>query len=491
MLTPRQPGSRGQRRGAVRFDQPSTDGLARRALLSLIGLSANGSARLITAVLIGRLGGPGLLGATQSAMSLAQLLALAWPSSAGSAASRFVAGARGRGNVSEAAAVASFLLKRIAIVGVSLGVIGVMLWWGLGFGSLYGGLIVAALTIAYSFYSVARGVQLGAGQVRRSATLDVVGAGVAVIGVGSLLLVGVRSLILLLPLATSYLLYALFTRIPRAAPRLDRSVRREISLFVVLGIVGTIASAGFLQLSVLVIRASGGRELAGQYAAALALATPLSMLAASVSLSLFPMLAEAAARGDIAAVRDQTTRSTASLTALMLCFIGPVALMGKPLVVLLWGEEFLVAGEMVALLLVAVLLNTVSVPSVNALTSGSSNGMAISAATSVTGLLVGCAAWVVLVPSSPVVGVPIGYLVGVFVISSTPVVIVWRRDQHVWSHLWGRFAIGLIALGAALTWQNRVVMSPAQSLGLAAGFLLLWFVISRSDVVIAVRSLGR
>jgi putative peptidoglycan lipid II flippase len=457
----------------------------------MLGVAVNGGSRLVTAVLIGRLGGPSLLGVTQTAISLSLLLALAWPTSAGSAASRFVAGARGRGDTAGAGAVAAYLLRRNLFVSLCLALVGAASWWALDIGAIGGALVVATLTIAYASYSVARGVQLGAGQVRRSAILDVTSACLGVVGVAVLLLLGARSIWLLVPIALSYMLYSLCSRPPRVADALAGRERRNVATFIWLGVLGTIASAGFLQAAVLVARLWGGQAFAGQYAAALVLATPLSMLAAAVSLSLFPMLAEAAARGDLAGAKDQTTKATASLIAIMLCLVGPVALASGPLVSLVWGDNFDVAGEILPYLVVAVLLNTVSVPSVNALTSGSNRGMAMSAAASFAGLTTGLVTWLLLVPESFRVGVPVGYLLGVVVISVTPVTIVWRSHGHAWLRMWGRFVAGLLLLVSALAWQGVAKPSTIVSVSLAAGFLCLWISICRSDLLQALRSVRR
>lgn len=475
--------------GRLRLDQVADRGLVRRAGLSMLGMAANGGSRLLTAILIGRLGGPSLLGVTQTANSLSQLLALAWPTSAGSAASRFVAGARGRGDMAGAGAVATYLLRRNVFVSLGLALVGAASWWLLDIGPRVGALVVAALTIAYASYSVARGVQLGAGQVRRAALLDVTSASLGVVGVAVLLLLGVRSVWLLVPIAVSYVLYSLFTRPPLAEGVLVGLERRKVTTFVWLGVLGTIASAGFLQAAVLVARMWGGHAFAGQYAAALALATPLSMLAAAVSLSLFPMLAEAASRGDLAGVRTQTTKATAFLIAIMLSLVGPVALVSGPLVAAVWGDSFGIAGKMLPYLLAAVLLNTVSVPSVNALTSGSNRGMAVSAAASFAGLTTGLVSWLLLVPESLQVGVPLGYLLGVVVISVTPVIVVWRRDEHAWLRMWSRFAAGLTILMIGLAWESVADVSAATSLSLAATFLCLWLVMCRSDLLHALQSL--
>lgn len=477
--------------GRLRLDQPADEGLARRAGLSMLGIAATGTSRFVIAVLIGRIGGPSLLGATQSAVSMAQVLALLWPTPAGSAAAKHVAAARGRDDPVSAAAVASYLLRRALATSAVLGLVGALLWWTLDFGALEGAVLVAGLTVAYAAYSLARGIQLGAGQVRRAAILDGIGAGLGVVGVALLLLAGVRSMLLLAPVALSYLLYAFLTRPPNTDLELSPGRRREISTFVWLGVIGTLASTGFLQSAVLVARIWGGQEYAGQYAAALALATPLVMLASSVSLSLFPMLAESAARGDLASVKGQTTRASAALIAIMLSVVGPVALACGPIVAVVWGPEFSDATEIVPFLFVAVLLVTVSVPSVNALTSGSNRGMAISASTSLAGLLVGCLAWVVLIPVSPELGVPAGYLIGVLVMSTTPVAVVWHRDRHAWFGMWARFTGALAVLASLLVWEALADVPTATSLGLSVSYLVLWLLVSRRDVSSAVRSVRR
>ena len=100
------------------LDAPSTHSMARRGAMSVLGVGWQGLVRFITNALVGRVGGPAVLGVVGSAISAAQLSTLAWPTSAGAAASKFVARARGAGDQAQAAAVAAHLARRtVAISG--------------------------------------------------------------------------------------------------------------------------------------------------------------------------------------------------------------------------------------------------------------------------------------------------------------------------------------------------------------------------------------
>ena len=156
----------------------------------------------------GRLGGAALLGVVNSAISTAMLLALLWPTSSGSAASKFVARARGAERWEEVAAVAAHLGRRTMWVTVLLALLGVLAWVMVGHGDLTGGLCVGALVLGYSGYSFVRGVQFGAGQVQRATVWDVLSSAVGLVGLLTALVVGARGPALLLPLAAGYSLYA-------------------------------------------------------------------------------------------------------------------------------------------------------------------------------------------------------------------------------------------------------------------------------------------
>ena len=130
--------------------------------------------------------------------------------------------------------------------------------------------------------------------------------------------------------------------------------------FVLLGVVGTLASAGFLQLSNVLARAANSPHDAGLYAAALSLATPASLLSRSFSLVLFPSMSEAHGRDDQASLRAQTDLGTRALVLVMVGAFGvdrapePAAAAAA-----LQRRSSEAAGVVLPIMLVAVLLGTV------------------------------------------------------------------------------------------------------------------------------------
>ena len=100
--------------------------------------------------------------------------------------------------------------------------------------------------------------------------------------------------------------------------------------FVLLAVVGTLASAGFLQLSNVLARAANSPHDAGLYAAALSLATPASLLSRSFGLVLFPSMSEAHGREDRASLRAQTDLGTRALVLVMVGVFGVIVMLSRP-----------------------------------------------------------------------------------------------------------------------------------------------------------------
>lgn len=467
--------------------------MAKRGALSTVGVVTQGAVRFLTSIFVGRIGGPLVLGSFASAVSTAQLSTLLWPSSAGSAASKFVARARGRKDSLEASAVAVHLAKRTLQATVLLSVVAAAVWIWILHGHIGGATTVATLVVGYSVYNFTRGLQFGAGKVARATSWDVISSALGLAGVLGLLIAGVRGLSLLLPLAAAYSLYGIAGWPWRSKGQPTRRLRREIDAFVALGVVGTVASAGFLQLSMIVARLSHGSASAGQYAAALTLATPPSLLAGSFSLVLFPSMAEAWGRSDLAAFREQTDRATRLLVLVMLSLFGTLILCSTLAVNLIWGAKFANASEIVPFLMLAAMINTLGVACTNALTTRSQKGMLMSALSSLTGMAVGVVAWGILTPTMGVTGVAIGYLIGTLVIAGVPIAIVWRRDGHHWTRLW-LLALTAVLLVVSLLWvERKLALNVWVEPWFALIFLCGWLFVMRPDVAkaLTLMNIGR
>lgn len=465
----------------LRLDAPAHGTALSRGALSTIGLVLQGLLRFAISLLVGRLAGQVALGVVQSAISTGSLLALLWPTSTGAAASKYLARARGAQDQDELRAVAAHLRRRTLQCSVLLGLAAVVVWTVIDHGTVASAVPVGIFTAAYSGYSFTRGVQFGAGQVARATTWDLVSVVVGVVAVALALTMGAEGTVLTLPLSLAYAAYTAACWPYAAARRPVRSLRRELDRFVLLGAVGTVSSAGLLQLSMIVAKGVGGSAQAGQYAAAFAIATPASMLATSLGLVLFPSLAEALGRGDHAMFRRQTDEATRILVLVMVTVFGAMALCSRFIVALVWGSDYAAAAGPFPILALALLATNVAIASVNALVTGHHRGLTVTTAASVAGLLVGGVAWWVLTPSLGIVGVALGYLCGTLVIGSMPLAAIWRLDHHRWGWLAARLAAGLAAMGALFFGLRAAGLGPAWEPVATVVFWLLWWSLSWSD----------
>jgi putative peptidoglycan lipid II flippase len=466
----------------VRLDDPTRTSVARGGVYSMVGLSAQGILRFATSFLIGHLAGKSELGIVASAIATSLTLALLWPTSAGSGASKFLARARGAGNADETGVVAAHLRTRTVQSAAVLALATRPIWIVIDHGSWSDAVSVAALTLAYSGYSFTRGIQFGAGQIQRATCWDVTTVVLGLAGLAAMLVAGVRGSTLVLPLVLTYGIYTLAGWPYAARGRATGERRRELDVFVTLAAIGSLASAGFLQLSQIVAKLVGGNANAGQYAAALSLATPASLLAGSLSLVLLPSLSEAWGRNDHVAFRAQTNQAMHGLAVVMVAVFGTIGLCSRLIVGVIWGARFAGAEDVLPILVVAVLATNLGLASVNALTTRSQWGVAVTTVSSIVGMAVGAAFWFTVAPGLGLTGVALGYLCGTVVIAGIPVGVVWRRDGHRWSPVFARVLTGL-AVGAALVVLEHAAHLPLPvDLACAAVFLAVWWALNRADV---------
>ena len=366
--------------------------LGRRGATSFIGLTFQGLLRLAVNVLIGRWAGAAVLGVVAAGQATAQFLILLWPTTSGQAASRFLARARGRGDADEIDAVAHHLGRAFVVATLVLAALSVPVSLARGV-SPTGTACVAALLVGLAGQQYTRGVHYGVGAVTRVVALDIGFSLLGLAGVAAALLAGVRDLRLLLPLALAFWLLtaACWPRGGRPATTTP-GLAREINTFVFFGSLGTLASAGLVQLSVLVASRLGDTD-AGTYSAASNLAIPLTLLSGSLSLVLYPSMAEAFGRGDEAAVRSQLDRGVRGLVFLVVPIVAAAALFAPEIVALLYGPGFDASAGLLVVLLLAVLVSMVAVPCVNATTSGHARGIVEMSLASLAGLAVAALTW--------------------------------------------------------------------------------------------------
>src|SRR5688572_2786211 len=248
--------------------------LRSRAAFSTYATAVQGLARLLYGVLVGHLGSRELLGQTNTSLSLSVLSSQVWAAPAAAAGTRFVAARATLSDPEGAATVARHIATRTAMVSmvVPTGIaLAGSLWLGFSPAHTIGTVLLA---FAYSLYCTTRGIAFGALHFRHVAVWDTVSGALALVAVVVVLALDLTWLVLL-PLTLGYALFAAVSWPHRAAGRVDRDLRRQIDQFVLFGALSNVASGGLLQLSQIAAHSYAGPAAAGDYAAAMTLATPV------------------------------------------------------------------------------------------------------------------------------------------------------------------------------------------------------------------------
>jgi putative peptidoglycan lipid II flippase len=466
-----------------------------RAMLSTVGVTVQGVVRFAYSVLIARTAGPAVLAPVNAAISTALFASLLWPTATAQAASAFIARGRGAGDAGQTRAVATLLGRWTLLSSVLLGALTGLVWAQRPDADAVTVVTVGALVVAYSGYGLARAVAFGAGQVRRATGWDVLAAVVSLGGLVAVLAGGLRAW-LLAPLVLGYGVYAVanWPRRPRAErTTVEPLLRAEVRHFVVLGVLGTLAVGGLLQLTMVVAERADTPVRAGQYAAVLTLATPASLLARSLSLVLLPAIAESRGRGEQDGARRATDLVTRALLAVSVAGFGAVALAADLLVPLLFGPGFGLAVELLPPMLLAVFCSTAAVGPVSSLLAAGRGGVRVVNGVNVTGFVLGCLLWVALVPAHGVDGVVWGYLGGAVVMGAVPYLTVWRGEGHRWGGLTARLVLAVLLVVAGLAVRPALAgtLGAAAGVVLAVAFVAVWALVARRDLALVLRAARR
>lgn len=463
--------------GSVDLQDKTEHSAVRRGALATASVGIQGSIRFFYSVIIGQLLGPAMLAVTNSAISLAQLATLVWPTGSGTAATKFIARARGAEDGALIWQTSHYLARTVLLSSIALAVpSAAFAYFVLAPGDVWLALQVAALAIALSCYNFVRGAYFAASLLPRVVVWDVLSL---VIGIGLLFCVIVLdwSSLLLAPLTLSYGIYAIVgwprTK-ARAGGTLARELRSEITRFVAWSSLLALATSGFLQLTMVIAQTTTSPTEAGLYAAALSIATPAAMLGSALSMSLFPSMAQASGRGDERALRRQGDLATRGLIVVLGAIFGSIALLAAPLIAILFGSRYADAAPLLLILLAASLSLTLNVAAVALLQAGHARTVRLPALTSLSGLVVGLSAMLVFVPLYSVTGVALAYLAGTLVAGFGPILIVWRRFRMHWLWLWTRFTIGMIVAAALAVWGLTASWSLPGMIAATIGFLALW-----------------
>lgn len=376
-----------------------------QSVLSTAGVLSQGLARFGYSILIARFVGASELAVVNTLISLSIILSLLWPTAAGNAAGAFLARARARD--ASTAPVLRALWRSFAVSAVILVVLGVpiaLIATGADGGRLAA---FAALTVAWSAYIMTRGIRMGLGQVAETAVWDTISAVISLALLAAVIAAGADPL-LLWPLAIGYLVFVVAalpgmrsstrTSDPTAPPAASRIAAAPEGLwrFIATNSVALLATNGLLQFAMVFAYANADPVQAGMFAAAMALATPASMLAQAVSQVLIPRFAFWL-HEDPAAARRRYGLVLLVLVGVLVVAFGLVAVLAGWLVPFVYGGGYEGSVQVLRILLVGAFLFSVGIIASSFLITSWRTGLATASA--VVGTAIGVVLMYALLPA--------------------------------------------------------------------------------------------
>lgn len=456
---------------------------------SMVGIAALGLTRLIYTALVGRTGDPTRLAEVNAQVSLAFFATFATAAATGAGASKFLPLLTASSGPAAAAAVRRRLFRwTVLSTGAVTAGIAVLGPWILPDAGHADVAAVCALTVTYGAYSYTKAVLYGFHLAGRYAVLEVC-ADTAILVLTVVAVWWVPDLVLA-PLIVGYAAFAVGATLsaPRHAPGPMPPVRAELGGFVAFTALGIAAGQGFFQVSMVVARHAAEGASAGTYAAAMALVSPAYFLPRALALTFFPAAAEAVGRGDDRALAQHTRRLTRFLWLAALPAFTLAAMVGGPALRLVFGPSYGSGGPVLAILLSAVLLYVVAVPSVNVLSAQPLRLARIPPLASTVGVVVGTIVWLALAHRLGVVGVACGYLAGMLVQAGVPLAVTFRRLGPPRPGQVVRAVLGLL-VSVGLGWLAVTDQRLPVVAGCVVGYVAVFGVVCRRDLVAMVRTL--
>lgn len=463
----------------IKFRASEKHKSSKLAMFSLLATLLSGVGKFLFALIVGRVLGPSALGLTQSVIATANLASLCLPTTSGAAASKYVSQeiALGRKDF-EISGITNHLFKRViqSIIVVSIFVaIGLLTTQNTNIVII---LVSVMLIVAVSLQVFVRGLYFGTSQLRSLFWGELFVNIFILVGTLVLLFLGVKPVWLLTPMILAIIVWIVLSYPFGNGLKLEKSVSKQVDIFLLIGSWGTLASAGFMQASVLFSTIVGGFVYAGQYAAAMTLSTPIGLLSGAVASVLFPELSKYNVLGNVALISRKLVQTIQLLSTLSIGIFGVMALSARSIMMIIWGNNFQQTGEILIWLTFSMAITAIAAPAVVSLTSHSNRGMLVSAISSTIGLLLGLSVWLIGSLAKVPELIPVGYAAGAFVIAAIPFVISWRKYQ-------------LRLLRTSLISISTVILILCISLSIQSIFIPIWIEISTSILFLICWSLFR
>lgn len=371
-----------------------------RTTLSTAGMAAQGIARFIYTLSIGRVLGPEALGNASALLSIAAYFALLFPAGLGVAASRYLP------EPGLAGQAISQLTRWFWVSSILLGLAAAPAAY-LVVGDIFSAVSCAVLVITYNAYVFTRGVMMGEDRIVRATFADFGSSAIAVTSLLAVLLAGAHWA-LLLPLSAGYIVFSLLSR-PLTHPIPATPGERKVMFrFVRDATIAGVATGGLLPATMIFVRAFDNSFQAGLFAAALSLATPASLISQAANQVLIPHYARMNSKP-----REMHAEQIRlfMFSSLFFVFIFGLIIVFAPWVLAqLYGEEYIDgSSSMQALLAVVFMISSTSSPSAYLLATGRQKTFAL---IWVIAFVIGTITMAVTSPAIGTWGAILGFVVG-------------------------------------------------------------------------------
>lgn len=347
--------------------------LGRSAAISLVAIAAAGITRLIFAIAIGRFFGAEVLGEANSIISIGMLISLVVSPGVGQALAKKVSFDRGRIENSslDYSTVLVTLSHHLLLTAAAL-VVGLWTYKN----NTEAGLLIA-VAIGYGIYTFNKALLYSVEQVATYARNEIGSDILFLVALGFVIVQDFRTLALL-PVATLYGVFSLATTV-KLAKLVDTSASHDTAAnstwqgplikYAVLVTVGTLASTGFFQLTMVLASQRLNDTETGYYAAAMAAVTPAFLIPRALSSVLFPAMAKNTGSGNHQSLHAQLDQATTVLASLTVPAFALAACVSPLIMTYGFGKEFQPAAVAFAILAGGIWVYIASVPAVNYLST--------------------------------------------------------------------------------------------------------------------------
>jgi len=457
-------------------------------ILSIVSLALVGAVKILFNMIVGRSFGVDsveVLGMSSVVLSFAFLLITLCSTGFMNIASKFISDALSKNDAGRARRLYDIVVRDTVIISLAVAaVIGLLsqeLSVILNVDVVYFALAVPIIVVG-SLYYILRAVFYAIGTVTPYFKLEIMADASFFVVLAGVLLLGSKGLILL-PFVIMYLIFVVlsFMRIQKSLAtnkaRVNLQMKEEY-VFGGLSTLGTVMGVAATYLGNILVGAILGPYEAGIFTAALTTANLAVLIQSGFAQVLMPEIAFLWGAEKSEELRKDIMTWTMVLGFSGALFIGPMIIMSRDLLDLLFGTDYLVGMNVAIIMLVGTYMLTVARTAVLSLQS--TDRLKLITIVSTVGTIAAIIAWAILIPLWGIEGGAVGYLVACAFSSIIPLEAArkkWKLDLKpliIPNLSFSVLIIAIIALTGLDNFFDRVISTVV--------FVLVYFAVNFREI---------